>query len=269
MKSLSSALIMVLMVSVLAISCQGNKDTTSGASAAPMADVNPPAEGFDLQNSDPEAIEIADKVMQSMGGRQAWDNTRYLSWNFFGSRHLIWDKQLGKVRIEFPEGDIYLVDINHQTGKVLKNGVEVTHPDSLKNELSKAERIWINDSYWLVMPFKLKDSGVTLKYQGIGNSDDGTPSHILKLTFKDVGVTPQNMYLVYVDTASNLVNQWAFYRNADQDSANFVRPWGNYQEYHGILLSDHRGERNLSDVQVHEMLPPEVFNSLEPVEINP
>ena len=260
---------MILIVAALTICCQGNKSTTPETSSAPMADVNPAAEGFDAANSDPEAVEIADKVMQSMGGRQAWDNTRYLSWNFFGSRHLIWDKQLGKVRIEFPEGDIYLVDINQQTGNVLKGGVEVTHPDSLKQELSKAERIWINDSYWLVMPFKLKDSGVTLKYQGIDQADDGTPSHILKLTFKDVGVTPQNMYLVYVDTASNLVNQWAFYRNADQDTANFVRPWGNYQQYQGILLSDHRGNRNLSEVEVHEMLPQEVFSSLESIELNP
>ena len=39
---------------------------------------NPHAEGFDLEGSDAKAIEIADAVMEKMGGRENWDNTRYL-----------------------------------------------------------------------------------------------------------------------------------------------------------------------------------------------
>ena len=61
---------------------------------------NPPAEGFNLEGSDPEAIEVADQVMEAMGGREAWDNTRHIAWNFFGSRDLVWDKWTGDVRID-------------------------------------------------------------------------------------------------------------------------------------------------------------------------
>ncbi len=46
---------------------------------------NPAADGFDMAGSDPKAVEIADQVMQAMGGRKAWDNTHYISWNFFGA----------------------------------------------------------------------------------------------------------------------------------------------------------------------------------------
>lgn len=46
------------------------------------------------------------------------------------------------------------------------------------------------------MPYKLKDSGVTLKYKGEGQTEEGEPAQVLVLTFKDVGVTPQNKYEV-------------------------------------------------------------------------
>jgi hypothetical protein len=229
---------------------------------------NPPAEGFDMINSHPVAIEIADKVMEAMGGRSAWDSTRYISWNFFGSRHLIWDKQAGNVRIDFPDSTVYQVNIFDGSGRVFKQNEEVINPDSLAKELDRAKRIWINDSYWLVMPFKLKDSGVTLKHLGTEETLEGVPSNVLELTFKEVGVTPENRYLVYVDTATNLVNQWAYYKQADQDSANFVIPWRNYQEYRGILLSDNRGQRQLSEVAVYETLPEQVFTTLDQIDLS-
>ena len=248
----------------LCCSCQPKPES---AASEPVA-ANPAAEGFDMVNSDEQAIAIADQVMDAMGGRASWDQTRYLCWDFFGNRHLIWDKESGNVRIDFPDGNIYQVNVFDGSGKVLKDSSEVVHPDSLAKELDRAKRIWINDSYWLVMPFKLKDSGVTLKYLGVEQSQQGEPSHVLELTFKNVGVTPQNRYLVYVDTSSNLVNQWAFYREADQDSANFVLPWDNYQQHGKLLLSSNRGERNLTDVQVLDALPAEIFTSLEPVDLN-
>ncbi|GJM29911.1 MAG: hypothetical protein DHS20C17_25460 [Cyclobacteriaceae bacterium] len=257
-----------LVVLALITSCQAEQDQSTSAAAEPQSEQNPPADGFDMVNSDAEAMEIADLVMEAMGGRNAWDNTRYLAWNFFGNRHLTWDKYSGQVRISFPDSTTYLVNVNDGSGKAIKDGVEVLHPDSLDKELTRAKSIWINDSYWLVMPFKLKDSGVTLKYVGFENTTSGTPSHVLELTFKEVGVTPQNRYLVYVDNATNLVNQWAFYREAGQDTANFVLPWDNYQQHGSILLSDNRGERNLTEVRVFDSLPQEVFTSLEVLDIN-
>ncbi|QIL77490.1 hypothetical protein [Hymenobacter sp. HDW8] len=55
----------------------------------------PAAEGFDQAGSDPKAIAIADKVMNAMGGYDAWRNTRYLAWSFFGGQYQIWDKYTG------------------------------------------------------------------------------------------------------------------------------------------------------------------------------
>ncbi|NJN42728.1 MAG: hypothetical protein HC811_11335 [Flammeovirgaceae bacterium] len=224
-------------------------------------DENPPCEGFDLANSDPAAIELADSVMRAMGGRKNWDNTRFISWNF-GRRDLVWDKMEGRVRIEsLRDSTTYLVNIHDGTGRVQIRGQEITEPDSLQKLLTRAKNIWINDSYWLVMPFKLKDTGVTLKYLG-EDTVSNERFNILELTFREVGVTPQNKYRVMVSVKENLVKRWSYYENANQDSANWNNPFDNYQNYGNILLSadrsDNRGPKN---VRVDESLPDEVFTT--------
>ncbi|MFP4092357.1 MAG: hypothetical protein ACLFT3_18755, partial [Cyclobacteriaceae bacterium] len=134
------------------------EDRMSEISGAGLSVANPPAEDFNEASSDPEAIAIADEVMEAMGGRAAWDSTRYLAWNFFGRRHLLWDKQTGNVRIDVPEdSSIYIINVAADTGRVMIGGEEMTQPDSLSKYIEQGKKIWVNDSYWLVMPYKLKD----------------------------------------------------------------------------------------------------------------
>lgn len=225
---------------------------------------NPAAEGFNQANSDPAAVELADSIMVAMGGWQNWQNTRFISWNFFGTRNLVWDKYEKRARIESLRDSItYIVDLEDLTGKVWVKGQLITQPDSLSRMLQKAKSIWINDSYWLVMPFKLKDTGVTLKYLGEDTLLSGSRCNLLQLTFEKVGDTPQNKYHVYVDLADNLVKQWAYFSTATQDSANFIRPWDNYRKYGNILLSSDRsdssGPRNVS---VAQTVNQKIFNEL-------
>lgn len=228
------------------------------------AEENPPAEGFDLAGSDTAAIRIADKIMQAMGGRQAWDNTRYLSWNFFDVRSLLWDKQTGNVRIEVPrDSTIYLINIQEDTGRVMKQGRQITHPDSLAKYVEEGKKIWVNDSYWLVMPFKLKDTGVTLTYMGEDTLQGGDKADVLKLQFEDVGFTPNNKYLVYVDKDEPLIKQWAFFPQASMDTPRFVTPWADYKKYGSILLSGDRGERDITNIQVMEKVPDSAFTSMD------
>jgi hypothetical protein len=194
------------------------------------AEENPPMKGFDLEGSDARALAIADQVMERLGGRQSWDSTRYITWRFFGRRLHVWDKWSGNIRFEQGE-QVVLMNIHTRQGRVWESGVEVADPDTLEARLQHGYRAWINDSYWLVMPYKLKDSGVTLKYGGEGATADGRPADILALTFKDVGVTPQNKYDVYVDRENHLVRQWAFYAQVEDQEPGFVVPWANWQSY--------------------------------------
>ena len=130
---------------------------------------------------------------------------------------------------------------------------------ALKNLLSNANSMWINDAYWLVMPFKLKDSGVTLQYVGKDTLLTGDAADRLALTFQNVGDTPDNKYHVWVDE-NNLIQQWAFFRSATDSLPQFITPWTSYHQYGAILLSGDRGKYQLTDIAVHPNNRPELFN---------
>lgn len=235
------------------------------AMAPPVTVGNPPAPGFDIAGSDRRAVELADRVMERLGGRLAWDQTRFVTWRFFGGRRHVWDKWTGDHRFE-NEDLVVLHNLHEGSGQAWRDGVPVTDADSLAHHLDRAQAAWINDSYWLVMPYKLKDSGVTLRYVGEGMMDDGLPAHILDLTFAGVGRTPQNRYQIWVDIHTNLVRQWSFYREAGDSEPRFVMPWANWQQYGDIWLNDDFGGRQHSDIAVYDELPATIFT--DPKEIS-
>lgn len=225
---------------------------------------NPPAPGFDAAGSDARAVDIADEVMAAMGGRKAWDKTRAIAWNFFGARKLVWDKATGDVRVDNVRNDqTVLLNINTDKGRVFRNGAEETNPDSVAKFVKQAKAAWINDSYWLVMPFKLKDSGVTLKYLGEGAMEDGKPADMLQMTFKGVGVTPDNKYKIWVDKATHLVSQWSYYPKFSDEKPGFTLPWIDYKKHGDIILSGERGARDLTDIMVFSKLPKAVFTDFK------
>jgi hypothetical protein len=225
---------------------------------------NPASEGFNLADSDQKAIEIADQVMQAMGGRKNWDKTRYISWNFFGSRRHLWDKWTGNVRIEgLRDKSVALININNETGKIFRNGAEITQPDSVKKYLKSAKGQWINDSYWLIMPTKMKDTGVTLKYLGESKTNTNDDAYLLGMTFKEVGNTPQNKYQIWVTKSDNLVKQWAYFVKAENEKPNWTLPWVNYQKYDKILISGDRGERKLTEIKVLKKVDKKSFTDFD------
>ncbi len=235
-------------------------------SAQLAKDENPPASGFNMTESDAKAMQIANEVMQAMGGRKSWDAAHYIAWNFFGRRMLLWNKYSGDVRIEV-DSMIYLVNVQTNTGKVKRGNEVLSQPDSIKKYVERGISIWINDSYWLLMPFKLKDSGVTLKYTGEQNNAESKPCDVLQLTFQNVGRTPENKYLVYVDKTSRLVTQWEYFPKYTDEKPNFFTPWANYKKYGDIMLSGDRGNnRQLSDIAVFSAVPKSVFSSFDRVD---
>lgn len=255
----------ILFLACLSLAaCQGDSDRVKQVDELPAKKDNPAAEGFRAEASDAEAIALADSVMLAMGGRQAWDDTRYIGWNFFGARQLLWDKETGRVRIEVPNDfTVYLVDMEADTGRIMRYGEEVTNPDSVAHYVERAKQIWVNDSYWLLMPYKLKDSGVALTYVGQDTLQGGAQAEVVQLQFENVGFTPQNKYRVYIDPQDHLVKQWAFYREAEADTPSFITPWAGYQQYGNIQLSGDRGERDITDITVHEEVPEAAFTEFE------
>lgn len=247
-------------LALLLSNCQSASEPKDAASSPTAADTNPPAQGFNAEGSDPRAIEIADSVMLAMGGRQSWDTTRYFHWNFFGMRTLLWDKQEGRVKITMlPDSTQMVVDLDTGEGEIYSQDKKITDEAALREGLQQAKSIWINDAYWLFMPFKLKDSGVTLEYLKADTTQAGQAADLLQLTFDSVGDTPQNKYHVWVGKEDRLVRQWAYFANATDEEPKFVLPWDNYRTYGDIMLSGDRGERQITDIKVMEEVPRAAF----------
>jgi hypothetical protein len=233
-----------ILLCLFFISCQSEKTSD-------LKESNPAAQGFDVTGSDSEAIALADEVMNALGGRKAWDNTNYIKWNFFNARRHIWNKKDNEVVIEGIRDTFRIqMNINDMTGTVDYNGRNLTKADSLDRYLEKGKSWWINDSYWLVMPYKLKDSGVTLSYLGQDTTQAGIMSEKVELTFKEVGDTPQNKYHVYIDQKSKLVNQWDYFPNYQDTVPRFSTSWDDYQTFGSIKLSGDRGNnRRITEIE--------------------
>lgn len=237
------SLLVVLAAFVPAVGCRA------------ASDANPAAPTFDVAGSDARAIELADRTMCAMGGRKAWDETRVLAWNFFGRRKHVWDKWTGDYRLDEGERTV-LMNLNTGKGRVFEKGVEVTDEAARAKALASAKSTWINDSYWLVMPYKLKDDGVTLKWKGDGALPDGRTADVLELSFQSVGDTPQNVYHVWIARDTHLVEQWAYFPSREDREPKLTTAWANWMPYGRILLSsDRTAERKLTEIQVLDTPP--------------
>lgn len=210
---------------------------------------------------------ILDSLEMAMGGRAAYEKAQVIEWSFFGYRKLIWDKAGKQVWIEYQQGQplqIYY-DIKEDTAAVYLDGKSVNDVDSLLMFKTRARRIWINDSYWLVMPFKLRDPGVNISYSGVSSIDSviQEPCHILTVTFDDsVGVTPENKYEVFISLKDRLVKGWKYYNKVTDQEPSIYNPWRNYQNYRDVMFSDVRG------FSAHEKLQNiKVYKKIEDVEL--
>jgi hypothetical protein len=212
------------------------------------ADKNPPAPGFDEAGSDAQALAIADRVVDAMGGRGRWDGVQTIGWTLFGRTHL-WNKWTGEYRME-TDTSLVVMNLGTMKGRAWEKGSEVTDAERCATQLKRARSIWMNDSYWLLMPYKLKDTGVTLKYGGEKTTEDGRPADVLVLTFREVGDTPDNKYEVYVDRETSRVTQWSYYKSASDPEPRFTLPWTGWTAFDGVWLATGRGRFDVTGIWV-------------------
>lgn len=217
--------------------------------------------------SEARAQEIAADVLEAMGGAEAWQGTRFVRWRFMGRRLHYWDRHTGDVRIE-SGGNVVLMNVHDLEGRIFVDGEEVTDPEEKEDALELGHAWWVNDSYWVFMPYKLRDDGVHLDYLGEGTMEDGRPAHVLELTFDGVGLTPQNRYEVLVDVETDLVGQWSYFENADQSSPDLTGPWTDWKRVGDILLAGSHGRGHDWELAVYEDLPRSVFEDPAPVSLD-
>lgn len=262
MTKFAMTLILIPLALLAAVSCGGATDysDSGGATEAPGA----------REGSDPQAVAIAEKVLRRLGGRKAWDNTRYLRWHFYGERWHYWDRQTGDVRIvqkrqKGTPKTLVLMNLETKRGRVWEDGDEVEGAERLAELLQRGHEWWVNDSYWMFMPFKMLDPGVNLSYVEETTLPNGHLADVISLTFDDVGYTPHNRYDVTVDRETNLVVHWAYYKNAGDAERKFGLPWSGWMRFGDIWLSTEHGQEMDWRAAVYDDLPRSVFESPDDV----
>jgi hypothetical protein len=169
---------------------------------------------------DSKAVQLADAVMKASGAEH-WPKLRRIQFTFnvgqddkllFSAKHN-WDVRAGKDTVSWKDKTVT---------------VNISNPGS--DEDSKAAHArWVNDSYWLLMPLKLRDPGVTVEYAGNQNGLE-----MLHLSFGNVGLTPGDRYNLYIDPDTHLVRRWDYMPSPDK---NVTGTWEGYKEFGGLLLS--------------------------------
>lgn len=198
----------------------------------------------DSSGSDARAIAIADQVMTALGGKKQWDALRGLRWTFGAmlgdsvrsSRRHAWDKLTGQHRVDGVNRQGQSFTLIHTlgdstSGMAWVNGNKI-EGDSLKKLIQRATALWVNDTYWMLMPYKLRDPGVTLMYAG-DTTMTGNTYDRLALSFHNVGLTPGDHYWVYVNRADHRVERWEMVLEGDQPPP-VAYTWQGWEQHDGL-----------------------------------
>jgi hypothetical protein len=129
------------------------------------------------------------------------------------------------------------MDIDTKDGRAWLEGAEL-QGDEAKKYLEQGHAVWVNDTYWLLMPYKMKDPGVVLALDGV-EKKGGEAWDKVRLTFDNVGLTPRDKYWAYVNRKTGLVDRWDYVLKGESKPPTTFT-WGNWKRYGNVMLADDR-----------------------------
>lgn len=166
--------------------------------------------------------QMAGKLVDALGGMEAYQRLRIISFDFViegagmskNRAHHDWDPRRNIARVVTGDDEVIL-DCATQRGRLFVDGKEVTDQAKVAEAVKDAYRAWVNDTYWLVSPFKLFDPGARRAWI------DGK----LRISFEEkIGLTPGDVYqYTLADDGKPL--SWAFHLQSGlRLSADFKEP---------------------------------------------
>jgi hypothetical protein len=167
-------------------------------------------------SGDADANRLAEEIMKASGSEH-WSSVKRIVFTFNVAQG---DKTLIAAKHDWDLTE--KVDTVEWAGK--KAVVDLSHPPT-DGDGKDAYQRWTNDTYWLLMPLKLKDGGITLTSPG---------PNTLHLSFKGVGLTPGDQYNVYVNPTTHLPEKWDYMPAPDKKTTG---TWEHYKTSGGLTLS--------------------------------
>lgn len=196
---------------------------------------------------DAKADAVGHELIAAMGGNAGWEKARQFRFDFVVLKEGVavarfshaWDRYTGDYRLEGTDKtgapfSVYF-NVNSRDGKAFVNALPAEGEQKAKL-LENAYGRFINDMYWLLAPWKMFDPGVSLKYDGEKPCPDGGPCDVLKLSFENVGLTPQDVYWFWLGREPRRMVQWQYVLGGASEPPT-TAAWKDWRTMGGISLS--------------------------------
>ena len=204
--------------------------------------------GSSAQKRSKQLQKSIDLVWKGIGGKQAWEKARYFQFTFSvqtptrtTERTHLWDRYTGQYRLQFTTKDKKDITVLFNTNKpdsglVYMGDNLLTKSDTFtKKYLKRAYEVFINDTYWLVMPAKLLDNGVRLT-EIPSKTFNKTSCYGIKLQFEQgTGIT-NDEYTIYVHPKTGEIQHWDYILESDSTQKGSW-DWDKYTDVGGVQFS--------------------------------
>ncbi|RNC85163.1 MAG: hypothetical protein ED556_11225 [Winogradskyella sp.] len=219
MKSLSPFLLLLFLI----VSCKSDKKETT------------------------KPLSTAEKIAQAHGFEN-WENIEHVEFSFRVDRDTIkgnarsWTWLTKKDSVVMQAGD-----------QIVKYSLA-----DKSNIPTNIDRAFINDKYWLLVPFQLIwDSSATISEAKVAEAPiSKTQMDMITITYpSEGGYTPGDAYDIYFDKGY-MIREWTF-RKGNSEDPTLSTTFENYNDFNGIKIAeDHKQEDGswnlvLDDIKVN------------------
>jgi len=195
-------------------------------------------------STDTKELSIAEKIANAHGFN-AWQNVSEVKFTFQVDKDSI--KGNGRSWVWQPKKDNIKMITNDGTIEYNRSQMDSTY--------LKADQGFINDKYWLLVPFQLVwDTSATISEVTKAQAPiSKTELNLITMTYpNNGGYTPGDAYDIYFDD-NYLIKEWIF-RQGNAVEPSLTTTFENYKDYKGIkIATDHKmadGNWNLNFTDV-------------------
>ena len=142
-----------------------------------------------------EADALAVKMLNALD-YEAYKKTNYIEWTFRNKHHYKWQKNKNICSVFWKDNKVVLHLKDIEKSKVYIHDLNVKG-EIEKYLIEKAINYFNNDSFWLVAPYKVFDTGTERRLVTLDNGKEA-----LLITYTSGGSTPGDSYLWLLDKNS-------------------------------------------------------------------
>lgn len=198
------------------------------------------------ETKEPKSLSIAEKIANAHGF-QNWENVSEVKFTFQVDVDTI--KGKGRSWQWKPKSDEVTMVAGEQSVTYNRNTVDST--------LVPADRAFINDKYWLFVPFQLVwDNSAKISTPKTTEAPLSKKSmNMITVTYpKEGGYTPGDAYDIFYDE-DYIIREW-IYRKNNAETPSLTTTFENYQDFKGIKIAkDHKKDAgswnlNFTDLEI-------------------